>query len=206
MAMTAPPAQTEMALIRRIQQGDAVAFDRLVELHGPRVYNLAYRMLGNAEDAQDVSQEAFLRIYDALPRFRGEASFTTWMYRIVTNVCNDELSRRRRRPPTITELETEDGNGAAPDELLTTGETAEDSVLRRERHQALHQAITALPPPFRAVLVLYDLQGFSYDEIAEMLRVNIGTVKSRLNRARNTLREKIRGERELFDVADSRSR
>jgi len=206
MAMTAPPAQTEMALIRRIQQGDAVAFDRLVELHGPRVYNLAYRMLGNAEDAQDVSQEAFLRIYDALPRFRGEASFTTWMYRIVTNVCRDELSRRRRRPPTLTELEVDDGDGAALDELLTTGESAEDCVLRQERHQALHQAITALPAPFRAVLVLYDLQGFSYDEIAEMLRVNLGTVKSRLNRARNLLREKIRSERELFGIADSRSR
>jgi len=206
MAMTAPTAETEIALIRRVQQGDGVAFDRLVELHAPRVYNLAYRMLGNAEDAQDVAQEAFLRIYDALPKFRGEASFTTWMYRIVTNVCHDELSRRRRRPPALTELEPEDGEAAAPDEQLTTGETAEDSMLRRERTRALHEAIAALPPPFRAVLVLYDLQGFSYDEIAEMLRVNLGTVKSRLNRARNLLREKICHERELFDVADSRSR
>jgi RNA polymerase sigma-70 factor (ECF subfamily) len=206
MAMTAPPAQTEIALIRRVQQGDGVAFDRLVELHAPRVYNLAYRMLGNAEDAQDVAQEAFLRIYDALPRFRGEASFTTWMYRIVTNVCHDELSRRRRRPLAMTELESDAGEGAAPDELLTSGESAEDTVMQQERRRALHRAIAALPPPFRAVLVLYDLQGFSYDEIAEMLRVNIGTVKSRLNRARNILREKIREDRELFNVADSRSR
>ena len=206
MAMTAPPAQTEIALIRRVQQGDGVAFDRLVELYGPRVYNLAYRMIGNAEDAHDVAQEAFLRIYDALPRFRGDASFSTWMYRIVVNVCHDELSRRRRRPPTLTELQPEDGDSTALDDMLTTGETTEDHLLRRERHQALHQAITALPPPFRTVLVLYDLQGFSYDEIAETLRVNVGTVKSRLNRARNILREKIRDQRELFGVTDSRSR
>ncbi|MHB0939186.1 MAG: sigma-70 family RNA polymerase sigma factor [Armatimonadota bacterium] len=206
MAMTAPSAQTEIALIRRVQQGDGVAFDRLVELYSTRVYNLAYRMIGNAEDAQDAAQEAFLRIYDALPKFRGDASFSTWMHRIVVNVCHDEMARKRRRPPTLTEITPEDGDGGAPAEQATTGETAEDAVLRQERRQALHQAITALPPPFREVLVLYDLQGFSYDEISQILRVNIGTVKSRLNRARNLLREKIRGERELFGIADSRSR
>jgi len=206
MAMTAPSVQTEMALIRRVQQGDGVAFDRLVELYSTRVYNLAYRMIGNAEDAQDAAQEAFLRIYDALPKFRGDASFSTWMHRIVINVCHDEMTRRRRRPPTLTELATEDGDGGTLAEQATTGETAEDAVLRQERQQALHHAITTLPPPFREVLVLYDLQGFSYDEIAEMLRVNMGTVKSRLNRARNLLREKIRGERELFGITDSRSR
>lgn len=206
MAMTAPSAQTEIALIRRVQQGDGVAFDRLVELYATRVYNLAYRMIGNAEDAQDAAQEAFLRIYDALPKFRGDAAFSTWIYRIVINVCHDEMARKRRRPPTLTELTPEDGDGGTPGEAATTGETAEDAVLRQERRQALHRAITALPPPFREVLVLYDLQGFSYDEIAEMLRLNMGTVKSRLNRARNLLREKIRGERELFGIADSRSR
>ena len=205
MAMTASSTQPEIALIRRIQQGDQHAFDRLVELYSTRVYNLAYRMLGNAEDAHDVAQDAFLRVYDALPRFRGDATFSTWLYRIVVNVCHDELGRRKRRPLTVTDLEPEGEDAPACTEFTTTGETAEDAVLQQERHRALHAAIAELPLPFRSVLVLYDLQGFSYDEIAEILRVNLGTVKSRLNRARNMLREKIRAERELFGMADSRN-
>ena len=204
MATTASSAQPEVALIRRIQQGDELAFDRLVELYSTRVFNLAFRMLGNAEDAHDAAQDAFLRVYDALPRFRGDATFSTWLYRIVVNVCHDELNRRKRRPPTLTELEpAHDDDLPTPTELLTTGETAEDAVLRQERGRVLHAAIAGLPMPFREVLVLYDLQGFSYEEIAGILRVNLGTVKSRLNRARNYLREKIYPRRELFGIADS---
>ena len=203
--MTSSAAQPELALIRRVRQGDAEAFDRLVELFAGQVYNLAFRMIGNAEDAQDIAQEAFIRAYDALPRFRGEAAFSTWLYRIVVNVCRDEMSRRRRRPPTLTELESENAEVSPLSETLSTGESAEDELVRRERHHALGAAIAALPTPFRVVLVLYDVQGFSYQEIAEMLRANIGTVKSRLNRARNLLREKLRGERELFGVIASRN-
>lgn len=202
MATTASSSQPEIALIRRVQQGDDGAFDRLVELYTARVYNLAYRMLGNTEDAHDVAQDAFLRAYDALPRFRGDAQFSTWLYRIVVNVCHDELSRRKRRPSPLTELEPE--HTETPTAEPAAPDTTEDAVLRGERQRALHAAIAELPMPFRAVLVLYDLQGFSYEEMADILRVNIGTIKSRLNRARNLLREKIRPQRELFGFSDSR--
>lgn len=203
--MTAPTAQRELELVRRAQQGDDGAFDRLVEMFAPRVYTLAYRLVGNPDDAQDLAQEAFVRVYDALPRFRGEAAFSTWLFRIVTNACHDELARRRRRPLTLTELETGDADGPSPAEMLTTGESAEDVALRDARRDALHQAVAALPSAFRLVLVLYDIQGFSYEEIAGILRVNLGTVKSRLNRARNLLREKITAQRELFGRENRRN-
>lgn len=203
--MTASTAQPEPALIRRAQQGDAAAFDRLVELFSTRVFNLAYRMLGHADDAHDVAQEAFLRVYDALPRFRGDSAFSTWLYRIVMNTCHDELNRRRRRPPTLTELEIADIEGTAPVEVAAAEDT-EDLVLSAERRRVLHAAIAALPEIYRAVLVLYDLQGFSYDEMTQILKVNLGTVKSRLNRARTMLRENLSAQRELFGHLASRKR
>lgn len=200
MAAMAHSIQQEDALIRRAVQGDAVAFDRLVELYSPRVYALAYRLVDNPDDAQDIAQEAFLRVYHALPRYKAESAFSTWLYRIVTNACYDELKRRRRRPQPFTETETADDARA---DALPGGENPEDATLRHERQRAVQQAIAALPEHFRVVLVLYDLQGFSYQEIADILRQHVGTVKSRLNRARNLLREKMRDYRELFSIEDS---
>lgn len=203
MAKTASPAQREEGLIRRIQRGDDAAFDRLVELCTPRVYNLAFRLVGQAEDAQDIAQEAFLRVYHALPRFKGDSAFSTWLYRIVVNVCQDEIKRRRRRPASFSELEAGEGqDGPSFLEMATTGETAEDTVTQRERTEIIQQAITRLPEAFRLVLVLYDIQGFSYQEIAEVLHMNVGTVKSRLNRARNLLREQLSPARELLGLGD----
>lgn len=205
MAKTAPPIQHEEDLVRRIQQGDDAAFDRLIELCSPRVYNLAFRLVGHADDAQDLTQEAFIRVYHALPRFKGEAAFSTWLYRIVVNVCQDELKRRHRRPLNLSDLEGEDDNGPSFAETATTGETAEDAVLQQERRRAIHRAIGLVPEQFRMVLILYDLQGFSYQEIADILSMNVGTVKSRLNRARNLLREQLSPTRELFGLSNSRT-
>ncbi len=197
----AHPVQHEDALIRRAAQGDAAAFDCLVEQFTPRVYALAYRMIGNAEDAQDIAQEAFVRVYHALPRYKGEAAFSTWLYRIVTNVCYDELKRRRRRPAPFTDMESDDGDSRV--ETLAGGESPEEAALRLERQRAVQAAIATLPEHFRLVLVLYDLQGCSYQEIADILKQNVGTVKSRLNRARNLLREKLQDQRELFPAGGS---
>ncbi len=203
MAKTASSAQHEEDLVRRFQRGDDAAFDRLVEHCSSRVYNLAFRLVGNADDAQDLAQEAFLRVYHALPRFKGEAAFTTWLYRIVVNVCQDELKRRPRRPAPFSTLDGED-EGPSFSDRLTSGDTAEEAVLQRERTQMLQQSIARLPEAFRLVLVLYDVQGFSYLEIADILKMNVGTVKSRLNRARNLLRERLAPARELFGFSDSR--
>ncbi len=202
VAETSRAAEQEEALVRRVRGGDTAAFTRLVELCAPRVYNLAYRMVNNTDDAQDIAQEAFLRVYQALPSFKGDAAFSTWLYRIVVNACYDELKRRGRRPATFSDLETDDGTPTT--DTLTTGESAEDRLLTRERQGVVQAAIRALPEPFRLVLVLYDVQGVSYQEIADILHTNIGTVKSRLNRARNQLREKLAEARELFPQAHSR--
>jgi len=196
--------QHEPEWILRAQQGDGEAFDRLVTLYAPRVINLATRYLGNTEDAQDVAQEAFLHAYDALARFRRDATFSTWLYRIVINVCHDELGRRRRRPMPVTALALEETEGW--NDTRAGDDTTEDIVLCRERTQTLHALIAALPDPFRLTLVLYDLQGCSYQEIAELLHTRVGTVKSRLNRARNLLRAQLATRRELFDLEVSQNR
>jgi RNA polymerase sigma-70 factor (ECF subfamily) len=187
----------EEALIRRIQSGDDAAFDRLVELCSGRVYSLAFRMMGNADDAQDVAQEVFVRVYQAIPRFRCDATFSTWLYRIVVNACHDEAARRKRRPQTMSDAAPDDESPDMLDTLVADGEP-EDLYLRHERQQALQQALLELPENFRAVVILHDVQGLSYDEMAEVLHTGLGTIKSRLNRARNMLREKIYAHTELF--------
>lgn len=206
MAMMAQPSQHEEALVRRVQQGDDGAFDRLVELCAPRIINLAYRLVGNMDDAQDLAQEALLRVYQALPRFKGDAAFSTWLYRIVTNVCYDELKRRRRRPDAFTDLQAPDEESVPMEDTLVSDADPAEMVLSLERQQRIQQAITELPDTYRMVVVLYDLQGLNYQQIADTLQQNIGTVKSRLNRGRCLLREKLSEERELFSPQTSRNR
>lgn len=206
MADTAPDSEIDDYLVRRIQAGDDAAFERLVEHCGPRVYALVYRMIGHREDAQDVVQEVFLRVYQSLPRFRAESSFNTWMYRIVVNLCHDELDRRRRSPRTISEIEVADAD--TPIILLeqmTNGETPEDLCIRSERQYQLERLILQLPAQHRILVLLHDIQGMRYDEIATVLNMNVGTVKSRLNRAHHQLREKILEIRELFGLQTSQS-
>lgn len=204
MAFLARQNQQEEDLVRRVQGGDDLAFDRLVELCAPRVYALAFRMIGNSEDAQDVAQEAFVRAYQAIPRFRLDASFATWLHRIVANVCHDELCRRRRRPITFTEV-TDNEDSPSPLESETTRETPETAMLSREREQSLQQALAKLPEIYRMVVILHDVQGMDYQEMADVLRTEMGTVKSRLNRGRNMLRQIILEQRELSRVEASQS-
>jgi RNA polymerase sigma-70 factor, ECF subfamily len=198
--MTAPALPSEDELVRRIQRGDDGAFDRLVEVCGPRVYSLAYRLVGNPDDAQDMAQEAFVRIYRALPNFKWESAFTTWLFRIVSNVCYDELARRKHRPPTLTELRSTDDDDGSGEERFESDTAVEDLWEQNERNRLLQVAISALPAHFRLVLVLCDVRGLSYQETADTLTLNVGTVKSRLNRARILLRTNLLAEREHFST------
>jgi RNA polymerase sigma-70 factor (ECF subfamily) len=201
-----PAAMSEEDCVRRIQAGDDDAFDRLVALCGPRVYSLTLRLLGNADDAADVAQEVFVRVFSALPRFKWDAAFSTWLYRIAVNACYDELKRRRRRPLTLTECSDAETEPLVIEHMLVSSQPGtEDLLVQQERQAVITHAIRSLPDPFRAVLVLYDVQGLSYQEIAEVLGQNLGTIKSRLNRARNLLREKLSTNRELFSTLVSRT-
>lgn len=184
----------EARLIGLASQGDAAAFNSLMGMHERRMYAVALRMCGNAEDAQDCLQEAMLRVYRAISGFKGQSSFSTWLYRITMNTCLDELRKRKNRPSTSL-----DGLVDAGWSPVDAGETPERHALRREVRQTLQAMISELPEDMRAAVVLRDIQGYSYDEIAEMLDTNVGTIKSRISRGRERLREKISGKSELFD-------
>jgi RNA polymerase sigma-70 factor (ECF subfamily) len=186
-------------LVRRCLEGDLFSFDELMRRYERKVYSLAFHMLGNPEDAADLAQEAFLKVYRALPAFRGEALFSTWLFRIVTNSCLDGRRRTRRHPPVIS-LSRPPGTGEseAPAELPDNSGDPLESYLQTEMQEEIQKLLGQLPPPQRLVLVMRDLEGYSYEEIAAALNISLGTVKSRLNRARLRLRDLYLCQAELF--------
>ena len=184
----------ESRLIERATQGDTRAFNELMSLHEKRMYAVAVRMCGNHEDAQDCLQEAMLRIYRAIGSFKSQSTFSTWVYRITTNACLDELRRRKNRPSTSLDVLLD--TGWSPSD----GENApERHALRVEQLRQLQGYIRELPEDMRAAIVLRDVQGMAYDDIAAALNTNVGTIKSRISRGRERLREKIMANSELFD-------
>lgn len=175
-------ATADGALIERSQQGDLHAFDLLVAEYEERIYHLAYRITGNPQDAQDAAQETFVKAFRALPRYRHAASFHTWLYRIATNAALDIVRRRSHSAPIALE------------EVMVTGPTSDpaEEAQRREIHRRVHAALVTLAPDHRTIVLLRDLEGFAYEEIAEVLRIPVGTVRSRLSRAREALRPLLR--------------
>ena len=187
----------ESRLIQRASAGDAAAFNSLMGMHERRMYAVALRMCGNPEDAQDCLQEAMLRIYRAIGGFKAQSSFSTWVYRITMNACLDELRRRKNRPNTSL-----DGLYDAGWSPVDPGATPEKHAMTVDMRRQLQVFIRELPEDMRAAVVLRDVQGYSYEEIAAMLDANVGTIKSRISRAREKLREKIASRPELFDRLD----
>ena len=180
-------------LIKQAIRGDAYAFEQLMRRHESRMYSVALRMCGNREDAQDCVQDAMLRIYRALDRFKGQSSFSTWVYRITMNTCLDELRRRKVR--ASTSLDTLLESGWSPTD---ENDTPERHAIDTERKGALEKAIGSLPEDMRSAIVLREMQGLSYEEISDVLSVNVGTIKSRISRGREQLRQLITGQPELF--------
>ena len=183
----------ERELIRRAGRGDAYAFEQLMAAHENKMYAVALRMCGNREDAQDCLQEAMLRVYRAMSGFKGQSSFSTWVYRITMNSCLDELRRRKSR--TATSLDAMLENGFSPSD---ESDTPEQSSLRSEQRRVLERAIAELPEDMRAAIVQRDIPGCSYDEIAHALDANVGTIKSRISRGREKLRAVLSEQPELF--------
>ncbi len=176
------------------QGGDLEAFNRLVVLYQDRIYTLASRLLGDEDSAADITQDAFLSAYRSLPNFH-HGSFRGWLYRIATNACYDELRRRKRRPVISLEFEDEaEERSLEPYDFEDHTASPEKQYEQRELEQTIQRALNRLNPDQRAVVVLVDLQEFDYQEAAEILGVPIGTVKSRLVRARLQLRELLRGD------------
>jgi RNA polymerase sigma-70 factor (ECF subfamily) len=187
----------EPTLIAAARRGDTQAFNRLVLNYQSLAYNVAFRILGDSDAAADATQEAFLSAFKALRDFRG-GSFKAWLLRIVTNACYDHLRYKQRRPSTpLEELLDEEADGE-PSFFVDQAEGPEDHALRQELGRLIQRAILTLPPDQRTTLVLSDVQGLSYDEIAEVTQTNLGTVKSRLSRARARLRDYLLTQQELL--------
>ena len=178
---------TEQHLIQRAQKGDHEAFAALVTEHQRYIFNLALRVLKNEEEALDLAQETFVRAWTALPNFRGQSQFRTWLYRIVTNLCYNHLPRLRRELATLSE--TELAAADTPDESLAD---LAAGIEADERRNFLHQQIEALPESYRLLITLRYQQELSYEEIASVTSLPLGTVKTGLFRARTQLRQALR--------------
>jgi len=190
-------------LVTRAKGGDTLAFDRLIELHAPAVYNLALRVTHSREEAEDCVQEAFVRAFAGLRSFRGEAAFSTWLYRVALNVAREAAKKRARRPLPATELMSEDSDDPPDLDRLAHREgddrdDPEGALVAEEKRAVVLRAIQSLPERYREAVILYDLQGLSYEEIAAVLNTRIGTVKSRLNRGRLALKEALTEHLELL--------
>ena len=162
--------EEEAILLKKAKRGDLAAFEALVRLYQNKIYALALRMTGDAEDAFDVAQESVLKLYRALPKFRQESSFSTWVYRITRNASLEALYEQGLEP--------------------LAAENIEERVILADEHRALERLIAELPASLREVILLRDVDGYSYEEIAQILQTALGTVKSRLYRAREALRKK----------------
>jgi RNA polymerase sigma-70 factor (ECF subfamily) len=188
----------EIELIAYAQKGDLDSFNRLVFTYQDLVYNQALRMLGESEPAQDATQDAFIAAYRNLKQYRG-GSFRAWLLRIVTNACYDELRRRQRRPTTPFEPVDEEGEEIeSPEWMIDPEEQPEGQALRRELQAAIQHCLDDLPPEFREAVILVDVQGFDYIEAAQASGKPLGTIKSRLARARDRLRDCLKGFGELI--------
>lgn len=188
----------EAALIKKIKSGDMEAFSDLVLQYEKRAFNFAYRILKDAHLAEDATQEAFLRVYSKIDTFLGNSSFSTWFYTILNNICLDILRKKSRQPDALSipqtssddeeyELQIED-KSAGPHEVLQ----------KKDAAALLEKAIDLLSVEHRSVIILRDIEGREYDEIAKILNISLGTVKSRLSRARLSLRKILEEQKELF--------
>ncbi|MCS6950288.1 MAG: sigma-70 family RNA polymerase sigma factor [Armatimonadota bacterium] len=188
-------SDTDAALVARCKEDDWTAFDEVVERYQHKIYGYVRRLVGNETDAEDITQEVFVKAVTSLRAFREESSLQTWLFRIATNLCRDLIRRRQREggwfPLWRRAEEGDDAGGEIPIELPDDNSNPEKLLLREELHDLLGRAIERLPVAMREVLVLHDIESLSYEEIAQALDIPLGTVKSRLFHARARLREAL---------------
>lgn len=187
----------ETQFIERLKQGDAAAFEILITERSGEVYGLLYRLTENSEEARDLTQETFLRAFQSISQFRGESDLRTWIYRIAINQARNRWRwwRRRRRDATVS-LDSDSGHGTQPLVNVLSSDrddSPEQETLAHERERALRKALRSLSLSYRETVILRDIEGFSYEEIAETLGINVGTVKSRLARGRQELKTRLEG-------------
>ena len=185
-------------LIKKIKDGDMDAFTQLVELFGDRAVNFAYRMLKDQNDAEDAVQEAFLKVFDKIHTFKQESKFSTWFYTVLSNICRDMLRKKSKKPMTVSINQTNREDDDFELQLEDTSYEPHENFIKKDALNVLDKALTQLSDEHREVIVLRDIEGFEYEKIAEILGISLGTVKSRISRARISLRKILEENKELF--------
>ena len=193
--------EIDQQLVERVQRGDQQAFALLVGKYQRKLGRLLARMIRDQAEVEDVVQESFIKAYRALPNFRGDSAFYTWLYRIGINTAKNHLVSMGRRPSVSTDIEVEDAENFEDGDELRTMETPETELLTKELAQTVKSAIEALPEELKTAISLRELEGLSYEEIAELMQCPIGTVRSRIFRARESIAEKLRP---LLDTPDNK--
>ena len=178
--------EEESRIVQKVLRGDVNAFEKLVLEYEKNVYNIALRMTGNSEDASDMTQEAFIKAYNSLGSFRGDSKFSVWIYWIATNVCLDFLRSKSRKPTVSLSMEDEDGDEVQLD-VADESQSPELLLDRQMTRESVRRGLETLTPEYRQILLLREIQGMSYDEISQALGLEVGTVKSRIFRARKKL-------------------
>ncbi len=181
----------EINLIEKSKQGDIESFEILIKSYQTLAYNIAFRMLGNIEDANDATQDALVKVFKSIQSFQGQSSFSTWLYRIVTNTCLDELRKRKRQKVYSYHNPVEMEDGGMERDVVDPNSNTEEILEKREEIKNIQDAIQALPEQHRTMIILRDIKGLSYEQISEILDCPNGTIKSRISRARMALKEII---------------
>ena len=189
----------ERELIARLQKRDEAAFEELIRQYEKKVYTLCFRMCGNSEDAEEAAQDSFLALWRGIDRFRQESSLSTWIYRLASNACIDLLRRRKKQGSSLSLDDEELFLDAVDPEPRP-----QDAVEHREAQKLLQEGLSALPEEYRKVLILREIEGLSYTEIAESASLELGTVKSRISRGRVLLRNFLSGSGNFFEIASSK--
>lgn len=184
--------EIDQQLVERAQHGDKHAFGLLVAKYQRKLGRLLSRFIRNPSEVEDVVQEAFIKAYRALPSFRGESAFYTWLYRIGINAAKNYLMSEGRRPPTTTEFDSEEAEGFEDAEQLRNINTPENELMSKQVAETVNKAMDSLPEELKTAITLREIEGLSYEEIATMMNCPIGTVRSRIFRARETIAEKLR--------------
>ena len=183
--------EQDLVLVKRVQAGDKTAFDLLVRKYQHRIGAVVYRFVPDHAEAQDITQDAFIRAYRALPNFRGDAQFYTWLYRIAVNTAKNHLVAMKRRPPTA-DIAADEAEHLSGGGRLHDHDTPEHELLRQEIEQAVTDTVAGLPDELRQAITLREVDGLSYEEIAQLMQCPIGTVRSRIFRAREAIDAHLR--------------
>jgi RNA polymerase sigma-70 factor (ECF subfamily) len=192
-------SDNEKVLVERARNGDIEAFEKLIEGCQKKVFNITFRMIGNYDDANELAQEVFLKAFRSIKKFKGDSLFSTWIYKVTANVCLDEIRRRKNKFTLSLDEEVEYGDGELKRQIPDNAPTPDVEVETNQIKEVVNKSIQELPEDYKSIIILRDIQGLSYDEISKIFDCPEGTVKSRINRARQALKKILQGKKELLN-------